>query len=654
MSKSGKAEVPRDEAPLLPAISSPDDLRRLRVDQLPQVCGEIREFLIQHLSSNPGHFASSMGAVDLIVALHYVFDTPTDNLVWDVGHQAYAHKILTGRRELFPNQRTKGGISGFPNPHESQYDTFVAGHAGNSISAALGMAVADMANPERQHCRTVAVIGDASISNGLAFEGLNNASNQQNNLLIILNDNDMSIDPNVGAVHRYLSQLSTSRRYNKFRFKTYNFFKNKGYIDKRHRGRITRLTNSLKSFISKQPNIFEGLNIRYFGPFDGHNVVKLVEILREIKDIEGPRLLHLHTTKGKGFNIAEHDPTTWHAPGKFDPVTGVRQKDVQKASSKGEADKPLWQEVFGDTLVELAATNPDIVGITAAMPSGTSVSKMMEAYPDRGFDVGISEGHAVTFAGGLAKAGKRPYVAIYSSFLQRAYDNIIHDVAIPGLPVVFCIDRAGLVGEDGVTHNGMLDLAYLRCVPGLYISAPGDVQTLRNLMFTASTVSSPMAIRYPRGKVPELPNGPAGPFESLQVGRGRAVKRSEASRIAILSLGATLQDARKAVDILKEKGIEADLYDMIWLKPLDTILLKDIFDRYDGLLTVEDGTRTGGLGSAVAELAMTEGWHHPMVMLGADDIWIQHASVPQQKSEIGIDADGIAEAARNLYERVRK
>lgn len=643
-----KSEGVEKSEGLLERINSPADLRKLSIGQLPQVCREIREFLIVHLAHNPGHFASSMGAVDLIVALHYVFETPEDNIVWDVGHQAYAHKILTGRKDRFPTHRTKGGISGFPNPHESNYDTFIAGHAGNSISAALGMAVADLTNPERKNRKTIAVIGDASISNGLAFEGLNNASNQRNNLLIILNDNDMSIDPNVGALHRYLSEFSTSRRYNRWRFKIYNFVRNRGYIPDNRKGRVTRLTNSLKAFISKQANIFEGLNIRYFGPFDGHDVIKLVKLLREIKEMEGPRILHLHTVKGKGFEVAEEDPTTWHAPGKFDPITGVRQKELAKSQPVQKA-LPLWQEVFGDTLVELASSNPDIVGITAAMPSGTSMNKLIKAFPDRGFDVGMSEGHAVTFAGGLAKAGKRPFVAIYSTFLQRAYDNIIHDVSIEGLPVVFCIDRAGLVGEDGVTHNGLLDLAYLRCIPGMNISAPGDVETLRNLLYTSTTLSSPLAIRYPRGQVPALPE--TEKFKKLEPGKGRQIIKNEGSKIAILSLGAVLSDAVKASEELKTKGILADVYDMIWLKPLDNDLLKTVFKNYSGVITIEDGSKIGGFGSAVAEFKSEENFTTPLSVIGVKDNWIDHASVPEQKVESGIDVNSIIKAAEKLIKQ---
>lgn len=631
------------ETPLLRTINSPADLRKLDVNQLPQVCEEIRSFLIQHLSNNPGHFASSMGAVDLTVALHYVFDTPDDNIVWDVGHQAYAHKILTGRRDLFPNQRTKGGISGFPNPLESEYDTFVAGHAGNSISAALGMAVADMHNLERMSCNTIAVVGDASISNGLAFEGLNNASNQDNNLLIVLNDNDMSIDQNVGALHRYLSRFSTSRRYNKLRFRVYNLFKRKGYISDKRKGRITRFTNSLKAFISKQQNIFEGLNIRYFGPFDGHDVVKLVNLFKEIKEIGGPRILHLHTIKGKGYDMAETDPTTWHAPGKFIPETGERLK---------KSDLPLWQDIFGETLVDLARKNENIFGITAAMPSGTSMIKLMKEFPDRGFDVGISEGHAVTFAGGMARSGKRPFVAIYSSFLQRAYDNIIHDVAIQGLPVVFCIDRAGLVGEDGITHNGLLDLAYLRCIPNLNIAAPGDADTLRDLLFTATTVTQPLAIRYPRGKVAALPE--RSEYRKLEIGKGRTIKVSDNANIAVLSLGTSLKDSLKAIAVLKEKGIETDLFDMIWLKPLDENLLGFILSKYKAIITVEDGTLMGGFGSSVAEFMSDHNSNIPLKRLGIKDTWIQHATVEEQKKESGIDVDSIVKAGEQLLNQLDK
>lgn len=626
--------------PLLSKINSPADLRNLPLESLPQLCAEIRKYLITNLSSNPGHFASSMGAVDIIVALHYVFDTPRDNIVFDVGHQAYAHKILTGRRDAFTSQRTKGGISGFPNPNESEADSFIAGHAGNSISAALGMAVADKSNPERQNCKTVALIGDASISNGLAFEGLNNASNQKNDLLIILNDNEMSIDKNVGALHRYLSQFSTSRRYNKFRFKAYNFLHDRGMINDSRKGRIIRLNNSLKAFISKQQNIFEGLNIRYFGPIDGHDVTRLVKTLREIKDMGGPRLLHLHTTKGKGFEEAEKNPATWHAPGKFDPDTGIRDKEKKKTSnSENITQHPLWQEVFGETLVELSEIDDRVVGITAAMPSGTSVNKLMKTHPEKAYDVGISEGHAVTFAGGMAKSGKRPFVAIYSSFLQRAYDNIIHDVAIQTLPVVFCIDRAGLVGEDGVTHHGLFDLAYLRCIPGLDIAVPSDSETLRNLMYSSLYWDNPLAIRYPRGAVEN--DYYTTEFKTLEKGKGRLLKSSEGAKIAVLAVGTAVHEAQKALSMIKDGEPAADLYDMIWVKPLDLELLRNILEKYDRIITVEDGTVTGGFGSAVAEAMLQSQNVKPLRIMGIPDRWIDHATVKEQRQEAGIDSVSI-------------
>ena len=590
--------------------------------------------MIETLSNNPGHFASSMGAVEIIVALHYVFDTPEDNLVWDVGHQAYAHKILTGRRDDFGDLRTRNGISGFPNPNESKYDSFVAGHAGNSISAALGMAIADKNSEGRKERKTIAVIGDASISSGLAFEGLNNASNQKNDLLIILNDNEMSIDSNVGALHRYLSELTTSEKYNRFRWKAYNFFKKRGYINDDRKGRLLRLNNSLKAFISKQQNIFEGLNIRYFGPFDGHDVIKLVQKLREIKDMGGPRLLHLNTVKGKGFEVAEKHPATWHAPGKFDPLTGER-----KGKSKETVQLPKWQDVFGDTLVRLAKEDDRVVGITAAMPSGTSVSKLMEEMPDRAFDVGISEGHAVTFAGGMAAMGKRPFVAIYSSFLQRAYDNIIHDVAIAGLPVVFCLDRAGIVGEDGVTHHGMFDLAYLRCIPGLVIAAPGDSATLQDLMYTALELSGPMAVRYPRGNAPTPIKEEE--FKVLPVGKAQPIRVESDPDVTILSLGAVREEVEKALKKLEGSDVKVSAYDMIWLKPLDEKLLEEVAGKSKTIITVEDGSKIGGFGSAVAEFYASRGIKVDMEILGVPDEWIHHGTVSELRAEAGIDSDSI-------------
>ncbi|MDE6417607.1 MAG: 1-deoxy-D-xylulose-5-phosphate synthase, partial [Duncaniella sp.] len=496
--------------PLLEQIDSPADLRRLAPAELPKVCAELRSFLINSLSGHPGHFASSMGAVELTVAMHYVFNTPYDRIVWDVGHQAYGHKILTGRRDSFETNRTLGGLTGFPSPRESEYDTFTAGHASNSISAALGMAVAAKLHKDEPRRNVVAVIGDASISGGLAFEGLNNAANSGADLLIILNDNDMSIDRNVGSLNSYLAHLTSSRPYNTVRYKVARLLRRWHLLSPKGVQRIMRFNNSLKSLITNEQNLFEGLNIRYFGPFDGHDVKTLVRVMQEIKEYSGPRILHLRTVKGKGYAPAEADPTTWHAPGLFDPKTGKREKpDPNKP--------PKYQTVFGRTLVEIAAEHPEVVGVTAAMPSGTSMNLMQEAYPARTFDVGISEGHAVTFAGGMAKDGLKPFVAIYSSFLQRAYSHIIHDVAIEGLPVVFCIDRAGLVGEDGVTHHGVFDLAYLRSIPGMTVAAPRDADMLRRLMFTAVDFPGPMAIRYPRGADDRAPSDTREP---LPVGRG--------------------------------------------------------------------------------------------------------------------------------------
>ena len=540
---------------LLDSISSPADVRALRLDQLPELCADIRRYLIDHLSVNPGHFASSMGAVDIVVALHYVYDTPSDHLFWDVGHQAYAHKILTGRKEAFVNQRKKGGISGFPSPLESEYDTFITGHASNSISAALGRAIADKNTPGKENSRTVAVIGDASISGGLAFEGLNNVANNPNNLLIILNDNEMSIDANVGGLHTYLSELSTSAGYNKWRSKLYNAFRRKGVVTEEGKGRIQRFANSVKSLVSGKQNIFEGLNIRYFGPFDGHDVIKIVKILNDIKDMQTPRLLHLHTVKGKGYRPAEENPAKWHAPGLFDPETGEK-------ICKDSKDSPLpWQEVFGRTLVELADKDDRVMGVTAAMPSGTSISRMLAKYPLRTFDVGISEGHAVTFSAGLATGGKRPFTAIYSSFLQRAYDNIVNDVCIQGLPVTFCIDRAGIVGEDGVTHHGLLDIAFLRCIPNMKIAVPSDEKTLRNLMFTSLSSNGPLAIRYPRGKA--VDKEWQTEMSLIDIGKGRIVKEDEGADIAVLTVGPVLHDAKEALERLDTEEVKADLYDII-------------------------------------------------------------------------------------------
>lgn len=625
-----------DNDTLLSHIDSPDDLRNLDVSQLPQVCREIRDTLIRNLSVNPGHFGSSMGAVDIIVALHYVFNTPHDRILYDVGHQAYAHKLLTGRREAFATQRTLGGISGFPSPSESIYDTFTCGHAGNAISAALGMAIADMNTPGQEDRMTVALIGDASIGNGLAFEGLNNTAINPNNLLIILNDNDMSISPNVGALHRYFSELTTSVGYNKWRYKLYNMFRRKGMMDYNKKGVILRFGNALKSLISKQQNIFEGLNIRYFGPFDGNDVTKLVKVLNEIKGMHGPRILHLHTVKGQGYEPAMKNPADWHAPGKFDPATGARRKS--------SGSDPKWQEVFGNHLLALARANANVVSVTAAMAAGTSVDILQKAMPDRVYDVGISEGHAVTFAGGLAAAGKHPFAAIYSSFLQRAYDNIIHDTAINNLPVTLCIDRAGLVGEDGVTHHGMMDIAFLLSIPNYTVAAPADADTLRLLMNTALKHPGPMAIRYPRGNCEQGSLPDSDTETTLPVGKGRHIFMSDNADIAILSLGNTLRNAVAAAGMAAEKDVRVDVYDMIWAKPFDTELVRQIAMTHKRIITVEDGVRIGGFGSAVRQWLDDNDIMIHFTQLGIPDRFIQHGSVPELEKICGLDPDSILNA----------
>lgn len=643
MSRKTTEDIPLGDETSDIKVNTPADLRKLDIKALPGVCADLRRKIIENLSVTPGHFASSMGAVEIAVALHYVFNTPRDRIVWDVGHQAYPHKLLTGRADRFSSIRRQGGLSGFPAPWESEYDTFTAGHASNSISAALGMAIADMNTPGDEDRKTVAVIGDASISGGLAFEGLNNASNCRNNLLIILNDNDMSIDDNVGALHRYLSRLTTSKGYNRWRQRAYLRAKSRGWIGERGRGLMLRFNNSIKALVSGRQNIFEGLNIRYFGPFDGHDVVQLVENLRRIKDMEGPRILHLKTSKGKGFEAAEKDPTTWHAPGKFNPVTGVRDADCASVN-RDTAQQVNWQKAFGQALVELASKDERIVGITAAMPSGTSMNMFMEAMPERAFDVGISEGHAVTFAGGLAVGGKRPFVAIYSSFLQRAYDSIIHDVAIQGLPVTFCIDRAGLVGEDGVTHHGLFDVAYLRIIPGIKVAAPVVQDDLKALMEMSLAQDGPMAIRYPRGKgrradhrIPPLASVP---------GRGRVLLRNDNAQTAIITLGPCAFDALDAAGTLAENGENVAVYDLLWVKPLDEALLKEIAQRHDRIITVEDGVASGGMGTAVADWLMTHGYKGAVTHLGAPDRWVHHGSVPQLKEGCGFDAAAIVQAVR--------
>lgn len=622
--------------PLLDTIDSPADLRKLAPEQLPQVCAELRSFLINSLSSHPGHFASSMGAVELTVALHYVFNTPYDRIVWDVGHQAYGHKILTGRRDSFTTNRTLGGLSGFPSPKESEYDTFTAGHASNSISAGLGMAVAAALHKDEPPRNVVAVIGDASISGGLAFEGLNNAANSNSNLLIILNDNDMSIDRNVGSLNSYLAHLNTSKGYNDLRYNVSGMLKKFNLITESGKGRIMRFNNSLKSLLNREQNIFEGLNIRYFGPFDGHDIATVVRVLNDIKNFKGPRILHLRTVKGKGFLPAEKDPATWHAPGIFNPATGERPKESPEKP-------PKYQDIFGRTLVEIADADNRVVGVTAAMPSGTSMSMLQEKYPARTFDVGISEGHAVTFAGGMAKDGLRPFVAIYSSFLQRAYSHIIHDVAIEGLPVTFCLDRAGLVGEDGATHHGVFDLAYLRSIPGMTIAAPRNGDELRRLMYTSLTLDGPMAIRYPRGRAAARPSDTR---ETVVIGSGERLK--DGADLAILTVGPVADDALRAIKRADgETGMSIALYDMRFVKPLDTALLTEVLGKQCPVITIEDGTVNGGFGSAVLEW-MSENLDKagvkampPLTRLGVPDRFIPQGTPDQLHKLCGFDEESI-------------
>lgn len=615
---------------LLDKIRFPEDLRKLDVEQLPQLCQELRQDIIEEVSVNPGHFASSLGVVELTVALHYVYDTPEDRIVWDVGHQAYAHKLLTGRREQFFTNRKLGGIRPFPTPMESPYDTFTCGHASNSISAALGMAVAAKLNGNQQR-HVVAVIGDGAMSGGLAFEGINNVSSTDNDLLIVLNDNDMSIDRAVGGMEKYLLNLDTNETYNHLRFKAAQWLHAKGWLDDDRKKGILRLNNALKSALSHQQNIFEGMNIRYFGPFDGHDVKEVVRKLRQLKQMRGPKLLHLHTTKGKGYKPAEESATIWHAPGKFDPATGERLV----CNNTGEP--PRYQDVFGETLVELAQANPKIVGVTPAMPTGCSLNIMMKAMPNRAFDVGIAEGHAVTFSAGMAKDGLMPFCNIYSSFSQRAYDNIIHDAALLNLPVVLCLDRAGLVGEDGPTHHGVFDIAALRAVPNLTIASPMDEHELRNLMYTAQLPNKgTFVIRYPRGNG-VCPNW-RSPFEEITVGTGRCLRAG--TDVAVITLGPIGNDVAELLDEMQGTKQVAH-YDLRFVKPLDENLLQDIGRKFNKIITIEDGVRNGGMGSAVMEWMADHGFRPQIVRMGLPDAFVEHGSVAQLRKLVGLDADSI-------------
>ncbi len=621
-------------------ILYPSDLRKLPLDALPQVCEELRDDIVQELSVNPGHLASSLGVVELTVALHYVYNTPDDRLVWDVGHQAYGHKILTGRREVFNTNRKMGGLHPFPSPEESEYDTFTCGHASNSISAALGMAVAD--NGKGRH--VVAVIGDGSMSGGLAFEGLNNASSSPNNMLIILNDNDMSIDRSVGGMKQYLLQLNTNESYNRWRNNVGRWMRSHGLMDDKRRKSAIRFGNALKSVLSSQQNIFEGLDIRYFGPVDGHDVKELVRVLRHLKEMTGPKLLHVHTIKGKGYKPAEEAATIWHAPGKFNAETGERQKDAC------DNLPPKYQDVFGETLVELARMNDRIVGVTPAMPTGCSMNLLMEAMPSRAFDVGIAEGHAVTFSGGMAREGLLPFCNIYSAFSQRAYDNIIHDVCIQKLNVVFCFDRAGIVGEDGATHHGAFDMAALRPVPNITICSPLNEHELRRMMYTAQLPNQgPFVIRYPRGHG-VLPDWRC-PFGAIEVGKGRCLK--DGNDMAILSIGPVGNTVSQAISQLEDErpGLSVAHYDVRFLKPLDKELLREVGTRFGKVITVEDGVRDGGLGSAVLEYLADNAFHPRLVRLGMPtDSFVQHGTVAQLQHLAGYDAEGIVMAAKRLMD----
>ena len=636
--------VGQEELRLLSKIQYPKDLRELKVDELPQVCEELRQDIVQELSVNPGHLASSLGVAEITVALHYVYNTPEDRIVWDVGHQAYGHKILTGRREQFCTNRKLNGIKPFPSPSESEYDTFACGHASNSISAALGMAVAAKLEGNKQR-HVVAVIGDGAMSGGLAFEGLNNVSSSPNDLLIILNDNNMSIDRSVGGMKQYLLNLSTNETYNAIKFKANNWLYRKGLMNDARQNGLQRLANAFKSAISHQQNVFEGMNIRYFGPYDGHNIKELVRILRQIKDMKGPKLLHLHTQKGHGYAPAEKDVTIWHAPGKFDPETGERI--VDKDPSKPQK----YQDVFGHTLLELAKQNPLIVGVTPAMPSGCSMNIMMKEMPERTFDVGIAEGHAVTFSGGMAKDGLLPFCNIYSAFAQRAFDNIIHDVALLNLHVVFCFDRAGLVGEDGATHHGAFDLAALRPIPNLTISSPMDEHELRRLMYTAQLPDKgPFVIRYPRG---------GGvlvdwrcPLEEIKVGTGR--KLHDGSDVAVLSIGPIGNNVTEAIDSLSGQASEARIptvahYDMRFLKPIDETILKEVAEKYNRIVTVENGVKTGGLGTAVVEWMNDHGYHPEIIRLGLPDTqFVEHGTVEELQHIVGLDKEAIIKAIKGI------
>jgi len=617
-------------------IDSPVDLKAVPRKELTKVCDELRQFIIDEVSKNPGHLGSSLGVVELTVALHYVFNTPYDRIVWDVGHQAYGHKILTGRRDKFYTNRQFKGICGFPSPKESDYDAFGVGHSSTSISAALGMSVAALMKNE-QNRQVVAVIGDGAMTGGLAFEGLNNTSMDKNNLLIILNDNQMAIDPINGGFTQYLIDITTSQTYNRLRYKAYKTIKKLGLISDEGKNRIIGFNNTVKAALSKQHNIFEGLNIRYFGPVDGHDVDNLVKILSDIKDFKGPKVLHLITQKGKGYEPAEKSVTEWHAPGKFCVETGERN-----VVTPTEPTPPLFQDVFGETLLELAQQNEKILAITPAMPSGCSMTIMQKELPDRVFDVGIAEGHAVTFSAGLAKDGMVPFCNIYSSFMQRAYDNVIHDVALQELPVIFCLDRAGVVGSDGATHHGIFDLAYMRCIPNITIAAPRNEIELRNLMYTAQEFKSgPFVIRYPRGKgyIVDWKQ----PMKKVKIGKGEQLKAGK--DLAVITIGTMAHSAARAIEkVERENEISIAHYDMRFLKPLDTEMLHEIASNFKQIVTIEDGVINGGFGSAVLEFMADNNYKLNVKRLGINDTFVEHGTPEQLYNMLGLDTEGIAKS----------
>jgi len=631
----------KSEKPLLDQINFPSDLKKVSEDDLIQVCTELRQEIIEEVSCNPGHFGASLGVVELSVALHYVLNTPYDNLIWDVGHQAYGHKILTGRKDLFHTNRKYKGISGFPNRGESEYDAFTVGHSSTSISAALGMAVAAQLSGEKDR-KTVAVIGDGSMTAGLAFEGLNNAATNNADFLVILNDNNMAIDPNVGGMSEYLLDITTSQTYNKVKNDVWRFLGKFNRVNPNTQKLFQKVEHGIKTILLKQSNLFEALNFRYFGPVDGHNVNHMVKVLSDLQKIPGPKILHCITKKGKGFEPAELNQTYWHAPAKFDAQTGEILK------KKSDAPQiPKFQEVFGHTLVELAEENEKIVGITPAMPTGSSLNIMMEKMPDRAFDVGIAEQHAVTFSGGLAAKGKLPFCAIYSSFMQRAFDQVIHDVALQNVDVVFCLDRGGLVGADGATHHGVYDLAFFRCIPNMTISSPLNEEELRNLMYTAQLGDKgAFSIRYPRGTGREL--NWRTPFKEIEIGKGQKLK--DGKDLAILSIGPIGMQASDAIEELEKEGHSIAHYDMRFLKPIDEDLLHEVFKNHQHIITLEDGSVIGGLGSAVLEFMSDNAYASKIKRLGVPDKWVEHGTQEELYKECGFDKAGIISACKNMLD----